>query len=92
MTFLEQLWRARPVAERIPPRALASDKIPWSGDEAAKFGEIFADARAFAEPSRRLHSFDPKNPELETARIALAHLSARWHALMESWDPQGPAN
>lgn len=90
--FLEQLWRARPLAERIPPRALAEDKVAWSGDEAARFGVIFADARAFAEPARRLRDTDPENPELEVARIYLAHLSARRDALMESWDPQGLAN
>jgi hypothetical protein len=92
MTYLEELWRARPLAERIPPRALAEDRVAWSGDEVARFGVIFADSRAFAEPARRLRDMDPGNPELETARIVLAHLSARRDALFESWDPQGLAN
>lgn len=90
MSYFRQLWERRPLAERIPPRPLAEDKIPWSGDEAAKFGEIFADARAFAGPARRLRDTDPENPQLEMAIVCLRHLSARRDALMESWDPPGP--
>jgi hypothetical protein len=92
VTYLEQLWRQRPLAERIPPRALAEDKIAWRGDEAAVFGVIFDNARAFVGPARRLRDTDPKNPQLEMARVCLAHLSARRDALLESWDPQGPAS
>ena len=39
--IFEELWDKRPLAESIPPRALAEDKIAWSGDEAAVFGVIF---------------------------------------------------
>jgi hypothetical protein len=92
VTYLEQLWHARPLHERIPPRALAADKIAWSGDEAARFGVLFADARDVAGPARRLRDADPKNPDLELARAYLVHLSARRDALFESWDPQGKPN
>jgi hypothetical protein len=90
--FLEELWRQRPLNEQIPPRALAEDKIAWRGDEAAVFGVLFDHARAFVGPARRLRDTYPENPQLEMARVCLAHLSARRNALFESWDPQGPAN
>jgi hypothetical protein len=88
--FLEELWQKRPLAERIPPRALAEDKVAWRGDEAAVFGVIFDHARAFVGPARRMRATDPKNPQLAMARACLLHLTARRDALMESWDPQGP--
>jgi hypothetical protein len=90
--FLEQLWNARPWHERIPPRPLAVDLVAWSGNEAAVFGVLFANAREITGPARRMRATDPKNPQLETARACLLHLSARRNALLESWDPQGPAS
>jgi hypothetical protein len=77
VSYLRQLWENRPLAERIPPRALAEDKVAWCGDEAAVFGVIFDHARAFAGPARRLRETDPETPQLEMARVCLAHLSAR---------------
>jgi hypothetical protein len=79
--FLRELWEKRPLVERIPPRPLAEDKIPWSGREVAKFGEIFDVVREITAA-----------PPDETARACLAHLDARWRALFESWTPGGLRN
>jgi hypothetical protein len=81
VTYLEELWHQRPLAERIPPRPLASDKVPWSGGEVAKFAEIFDDVREIAAA---------KPDEMRAA--CLAHLDARWRALFASWTPRGLAN
>jgi hypothetical protein len=79
--YLRELWEKRPLTERIPPRPLAEDKIPWSGREAAKFAEIFDVVREItAAPA----------DELRTA--CLAHLDARWRALFASWTPGGLRN
>jgi hypothetical protein len=78
---LRGLWDQLPVSERIPPRALAEDRVPWAGDEAGRFAAIFDVVREITAA-----------PPDETARACLAHLDARWRALFESWTPRGLAN
>jgi hypothetical protein len=78
---LRGLWDQLPVSERIPPRALAEDRVPWVGGEASKFAEIFDVVREITA-----------SPAGELRTCCLAHLDARWRALFESWAPKGPSN
>jgi hypothetical protein len=92
MTYLEELWRARPLAERYPPHAWPIDSEPWNGREADRFAWIYDRARIVAASVRSLRDTEPEHEDVKIGHMMLVHFTVRRDAMLKSWCAQGLAN